>query len=81
MTERLRHALESIEQLPEAAQDEAAERIEAIAEELAERRWDELFADPRSELFFDQMAEQYEGAKQNNDFRPLPTQTAVRGDA
>ena len=78
MTERLRQALERIKQLPDADQDEAAARIQAIAEEMAERRWDALFADPRSERFFDQIAEQYKQAKQNDAFRPLPsTQESV----
>lgn len=72
MTEQLRQALEQLEKLPEAAQNEAAERILAIAAEMAERRWDELIADPRSELFFDHVAEQYERAKQSGAFRPLP---------
>ena len=43
-----------------------------MAAELADRRWDELFADLRSERFFDQMAEQYQRAKRDNSFRPLP---------
>jgi hypothetical protein len=72
MTERLQQALAELEKLPESAQDEAAARIEAIASELADRRWDELLADPHSELFFEQMAEQYEQAKRANDFRPTP---------
>ena len=59
--------------MSEAAQDKAPARIQAIAEELPERRWDELFADLCSEMFFDQMARQYAQAKQDNVFRLLPT--------
>ena len=60
MADLLRQALEQLKKLPEAAQNEAAQRIQAMAAELADRRWDALFTDRRSEQFFDQMAEQYE---------------------
>lgn len=73
MTDLLRHVLEQLENLPEAAQNEAAQRIQAMAAELADRRWDELFADSRSEQFFASMAEQYEQAKRDGSFRPLPS--------
>ena len=73
MTEKLRQALAELERLPDAAQNEAAARIQAIATELADRRWNELLSDPRSERFFDEMANRYERAKRENAFSPLPT--------
>jgi DnaJ-domain-containing protein 1 len=76
MTGRLRLALAELEKLPESAQDEAAARIEAMASELAERRWDEVLVAPRSERFFDQMAAQFEQAKREDAFRPLPSTAA-----
>ncbi len=72
MTDQLREAMEQLEKLTEAAQNAAAERIQAMIEELADQRWDELLADPRSERFFDQMAERYEQTKREDAFRPLP---------
>jgi glucose-6-phosphate-specific signal transduction histidine kinase len=72
MTEQLRQTLERLEKLPEVAQNAAAVRIQAIVDELAEQRWDELLADPRSAVFFDQMAERYEQAKREGAFQPLP---------
>jgi hypothetical protein len=72
MTEQLRKALEYIEQLSDAAQNVVAEKLQSLAEELAEQRWDELFADPRSERFFDEMQAEVERAKQEGTLRPLP---------
>ena len=50
----LEQALEELKTMPSDAQD-------AIAQDLldlirSERKWDDLFADPRSEKLFDQMA-------------------------
>ena len=72
MTDQLREAIAQLEHLPEPAQNEAAARIREMTAELADRRWDELLADPRSEAFFDQMAEQYEVAKREGGFGSPP---------
>lgn len=72
MTDELKRAVAALENLPEAAQNEAAARIQQIAAELAERRWDELFADPRSAQFFDEIEALYEQAKRENGFLPIP---------
>lgn len=50
MTEQLRQALALIERLPEAAQAEAAARIQTIAEEMAERHRREPAAQERSAI-------------------------------
>ncbi len=62
MTERLRALVAEIEKLPTEQQDQWAE---AFAQELADdKRWDELFARPESQAFFDQLvAEAKEGER------------------
>lgn len=72
MTDELQRAVAELEKLPPSAQNEAAARIQQIAAELAERRWQELLADPRSERFFDEMEALYEQAKRDDGFLPLP---------
>lgn len=72
MTEALRRAIALVEQLPEAAQDKAAEKIQNIVAELADHRWDELLADPRSEVFFDQMIAEVEEERRQGTLRPWP---------
>ena len=53
MTETLRKAIDQLEQLPPAEQDAIAEVIER---ELADRKWDALFASPASERFLERLA-------------------------
>lgn len=72
MTESLRRAIALVEQLPEAAQNKAAEKIQDIAAELADQRWDELFSDPRSEEFFDQMLAEVAEERRQGTLRPWP---------
>ena len=55
MTRLLEEAFKEASQLPQDRQDELAQRI---LEGLADRRWDELFADPRSEALLDQLADE-----------------------
>ena len=52
MTETLRRVVEQIEQLPPQEQDAIAEIIER---ELADRKWDALFASPASERFVNRL--------------------------
>ena len=54
MTPTMAALIQEIETLPAAMQDELAERIRAELE--AERRWDDLFADPRSEDLLSRLA-------------------------
>ncbi|MBI1298357.1 hypothetical protein GC175_25770 [bacterium] len=54
MTSTMAALIQEIETLPAAMQDELAERIRAELE--AERRWDDLFADPRSEDLLSRLA-------------------------
>ncbi len=62
LTEPVLELIEMLKALPEDLQREAAERIRPIVEEFDERYWDRQFADPRSEAFFAQMAEECERA-------------------
>jgi DNA phosphorothioation-dependent restriction protein DptG len=55
MTKLLEQAFEEAKQLPEAKQDELAERL-LIA--LDEERWDELFACPESHRLLEQLADE-----------------------
>ena len=71
MTDELQRAVAELEKLPASAQNEAAARIQQIAAELAERRWEALLADPRSDQFFDEMEALYEQAKRDNAFLPM----------
>jgi hypothetical protein len=54
MTPTMAALIQEIATLPAAMQDELAERIRAELE--AERRWDDLFADPRSEDLLSRLA-------------------------
>jgi TPP-dependent pyruvate/acetoin dehydrogenase alpha subunit len=72
LIERLRDLLAQMERLPEAAQNEVADRLRELVEELQEREWDESLADPRSDAFFDEMYEEYQKAKQQDALDPLP---------
>jgi hypothetical protein len=68
-SERLQAAIDSAARLPRERQDELAERIEALLDELDEADWDAAFADPRSSAFFAELAaEASEGPN-----RPFPT--------
>ena len=53
MTETLKKVVDQVEQLPPEEQDAIAEVIER---ELADRKWDVLFASPASERFLDRLA-------------------------
>ena len=66
LTERLKAALESAEQLPPEAQDKLAEEIECAIDDAI---WKALLADPRSGPMLDQMIEE---AKQG-PLLPFPT--------
>jgi hypothetical protein len=72
MTDQLRKALAQIEQLPEAAQNIAAEKLQTLAAELADQRWDELLTDPLSEHFFDEMEAEVQAAEAAGTLLPLP---------
>ncbi len=52
MTENLKKVVDQVEQLSPEEQDAIAEVIER---ELADRRWDVLFASPASERFLEQL--------------------------
>ena len=73
MTEALRRAIAQIEHLPEAAQDEAAAKIQTIAAELANQSWDELLQDSRSDTFFDHMLTEIEAERNKGTLRPWPS--------
>jgi hypothetical protein len=60
MIDALRHAIERIEQLPDDLQAEAAARIESLASELADRKWEVLFADPATAVFLDELCAEAE---------------------
>ncbi len=79
MTEALRRAIELIEQLPASSQDAVAEKLQTIAAELADQRWDELFADPRSDLFFEQMIAEIEDDRHAGELLPWPGDKDVQG--
>jgi len=53
MTKLLEQAIEEVKKLPEDEQDALAERL-LVA--LDEQRWDELFAQPESEKFLEELA-------------------------
>lgn len=52
MTETLKKVVDQVKQLPPEVQDAIAEVIER---ELADRKWDALFASPASERFLDRL--------------------------
>ncbi len=53
MTEALKRAIELAQQLPADEQDVIAQLI--LEEMQAEKRWNELFNDPRSQMALDEM--------------------------
>ena len=55
MTQKLQNLVMQIERLPAEEQDAFAD---AIAVELADRKWDELLARPESQRFLDKLAAQ-----------------------
>jgi hypothetical protein len=71
MTEHLRQVLAQVEQLDSDSQEAIADTIEAKLAELAEARWQELFADSRSHAFFDELLAQAEAAEANGTTRDL----------
>jgi hypothetical protein len=66
LTERLKAALESAEQLPPETQDKLAEEIESAIDDAI---WKVLLADPRSGPVLDQMIEE----AKRGPLLPLPT--------
>ncbi len=62
MIAKLRELIDELEKLPEHLQADAADRLEPIVGQLIEQRWEELFADPRSATFFEQMSQQIDEA-------------------
>jgi len=56
MIDTLRRLIERLEQLPEDEQEEIARRIEAIVEDVDDRKWDELLATPESIAYLDKLA-------------------------
>jgi hypothetical protein len=58
LSERLQAAMENAARLPIERQDELAARIEALLDELDEAAWDAAFADPRSQAFFAELAQE-----------------------
>ena len=59
MTERLRQMLEQVQQLGLAEQESLADKLAVWLEELeAEKRWQELLHDPRSEALLDRLGEE-----------------------
>lgn len=59
MTQRLQQLLEQVQQLEPTAQDIIAEKLAQWLEELeAEKRWNELLNDPRSEALLDRLGEE-----------------------
>lgn len=72
MTEALRQAIAQIEQLPEIDQDTIAQQIHALVTQIADQRWEELLADPRSEAFFDEMIGEVAEARNNGELLPWP---------
>ncbi len=54
MSTLLEKALAELKQLPEDTQEAIASDLLEIIE--SEKRWDKLFADPRSEVFLEKMA-------------------------
>ncbi len=60
MIDALRNLMETLAHLPEPYQQEAVQRIQPIVDELDDRAWDEAFADPRSEAFLQELAEEAE---------------------
>ena len=71
MTKRLRQILAHIKQLDADSQDVIAAAIEAKLAEITEARWQELFADPRSPAFFDELVTQAEAARANDTLLDL----------
>jgi hypothetical protein len=71
MTDALRQAIERIEQLPDDLRLEAAARIEALASELADRKWEDLFADPGTASFLDTLEAEVQAEKQQGTLIPL----------
>lgn len=56
MSTALDQALEELKAMPAEAQEAIAQDLLALIR--SERKWDELFADPRSERLFERMAKE-----------------------
>jgi hypothetical protein len=72
MIAKLRELVDELEKLPDHLQGEAADRLEPIVDQLIEQRWDELFADPRSAAYFEQMSHQIDEAIAKGEILPAP---------
>ena len=59
MIERLQravaHVTDEAQALPEELQNALADKIDALAQEIAARHWDALLSDPRSDILLEQM--------------------------
>jgi|GEM_PF-1430035 len=71
MTDLLKQALTALENLPEVEQDALAYHI--LNDLIEEAKWNESFADPRSEQFFQQMIQQGDADSVLAPLRPAPT--------
>lgn len=75
MIDRLRELVESLESLPENLQHEAAEQIEPNVDCLADRHWDELFADTPDHVL-DKMIAEVDAKAAAGEFKPIPDDCA-----
>ena len=69
MTEQFRHVVAKVEKLSEADQNAIAALIER--ELLDEQKWDELFADPRSDRALDDLAAEALAEAGRGETQPL----------
>jgi len=71
MTDLLKQAMIALEKLPAAEQDALAQHI--LNDLIEEAKWEESFADPRSEQFFVEMVRLGESEAAQGQLRPAPT--------
>ncbi len=74
MTDHLHRVLAQVEELDAASQEAIAITIEAKLAELAEARWQALFAKPESAGFFAELLTQAEAAEANGTALDLEEQ-------
>ncbi len=71
MTDLLKQAMAALEKLPEASQDALAQHI--LNDLIEEARWEDSFADPLSERFFEEMIRLGDTEASQGSLRPAPT--------